>query len=61
MNTLKALNLGAKFLKKNNIKTFNLDSELLLADVLKFSREKLLINLNYKIKKKNLINSKRAY
>ncbi len=54
MNTLKALNLGSKFLKKNNIKTFNLDSELLLADVLKFSREKLLINLNYKIKKKKI-------
>tara|TARA_B100000989_G_scaffold260595_1_gene211263 strand:+ start:2646 stop:3488 length:843 start_codon:yes stop_codon:yes gene_type:complete len=54
MNTLKALNLGSKFLKKNNIETFNLDSELLLADVLKFSREKLLINLNYKIKKKNI-------
>ena len=60
MNTLKALNLGAKFLKKNNIKTFNLDSELLLADVLKFSREKLLINLNYKIKKKKFNKYKKS-
>ena len=60
MNTLKALNLGAKFLKKNNIKTFNLDSELLLADVLKFSREKLLINLNYKIKKKKFSKYKKS-
>ena len=60
MNTLKALNLGAKFLKKNNIKTFNLDSELLLADVLKFSREKLLINLNYKIKKKKFNKFKKS-
>ena len=60
MNTLKALNLGAKFLKKNNIKTFNLDAELLLADVLKFSREKLLINLNYKIKKKKFNKFKKS-
>ena len=60
MNTLKALNLGSKFLKKNNIKTFNLDSELLLADVLKFSREKLLINLNYKIKKKKFHKFKKS-
>ncbi len=60
MNTLKALNLGSKFLKKNNIETFNLDSELLLADVLNFSREKLLINLNYKIKKKKFDKFKKS-
>ena len=37
-----------KYLKLNNIKSYNLDSELLLAKVLNLSREKLLINLNKK-------------
>ena len=45
MNYLNVLNYGNKFLKLNNIKSHNLDSELLLAKVLNLSREDLLINL----------------
>ena len=49
MNYLNVLNYGNKFLKLNNIKSHNLDSELLLAKVLNLSREDLLINLEKKI------------
>ena len=46
MNNLQALNFGVKFLKKNKIKSYKIDSELLLCNVLKLSRENLLINLD---------------
>ena len=43
MNYLDALNYGNKLLKLNKIKNHNLDTELLLSKVLKYSRENLLI------------------
>ena len=46
MNNLEALNFGVKFLKKNKIESYKIDSELLLCNVLKLSRENLLINLD---------------
>ncbi len=46
MNNLEALNFGIKFLKKNKIESYKIDSELLLCNVLKLSRENLLINLD---------------
>ncbi len=52
MNYLEALNYGNKLLKLNNIKTYNLDSELLLSKVLNYSREKILINLDDKLERK---------
>ena len=58
MNYLDALNYGNKLLKLNKIKNHNLDTELLLSKVLKYSRENLLINLNHRLEKKNLINIK---
>ena len=58
MNYLQAINYGNKLLKLNNLKSYNLDSELLLSKVLNYSREKILINLNDKIEKKNLLNLK---
>ena len=54
MNYLDALNYGSKLLKLNNIKSYNIDTELLLSDVLNYTREKLLLNLNNKIEKKML-------
>ena len=45
MNCLETLSYGHSILKSNNIDTYKLDSELLLANVMKMSREELLINL----------------
>ncbi len=53
MNYLKALKYGSKILKLNNIQNSNLDTELLLSEVLNSNRENILINLNKKLKKKN--------
>ena len=53
MNYLEALNIGSKLLRKYGIKSYILDSELLLANTLKLPREKLLIKLDKKIEKKS--------
>ena len=53
MNYLSALNYGNKLLRAQNIKCFNLDTELLLSKAINSTREMLLINLNNKIKKNN--------
>ena len=50
MNNLEVINYGSKILKLNNIDSYNLDSELLLAKVLNTTRENLLINLENDIK-----------
>ena len=52
MNNLEALDYGVKLLKKNKISSYNIDSELLLANIQNLSRESLLINLDRIIKKK---------
>tara|TARA_Y100001958_G_C21129479_1_gene471252 strand:- start:155 stop:1000 length:846 start_codon:yes stop_codon:yes gene_type:complete len=49
MNYLQAIKFGSKILKKSNVYNYNLDSELLLANTLKITREKVLINLQSKI------------
>ena len=54
MNYLEALNIGSKLLRKYGIKSYILDSELLLANILKIPREILLINLDKKIEKKKV-------
>ena len=51
MNYQEVLSKGTKILKSSNIKSFNLDSEILLASSLKLDRTSLLLNLNNKIKK----------
>ncbi len=53
MNYLSALKYGNKLLRAQNIKCFNLDTELLLSKAINSTREMLLINLNNKIKKNN--------
>ena len=59
MNYLQAINYGNKLLKLNNLKSYNLDSELLLSKVLNYSREKILINLNDKLENKKFTKFKR--
>ena len=46
------LSKGSKILKANNIKSSNLDCELILSKVLSISREEILINLDNKINNK---------
>ena len=46
------LNQGSKILKLNDIKSYNLDSELLLSSTLKINRPQILLQLNNKIKNK---------
>ena len=45
------LNEGSKILKLNDIKSYNLDSEILLSSTLKLNRSQLLLNLNKRIEK----------
>ena len=40
---------GSKILKLNNIRTHQLDSELVLSNLLKKQRENLIIELNQKV------------
>ena len=56
MKVFQAIKTGSKLLKEKNISTYILDSELLLSKILKKSREKLLINLEQKINKRDLTN-----
>ena len=56
MKVLAAIRTGSKLLKKKNIPTCILDSELLLAKSLNKSREELLINLKQNVNKKDLAN-----
>ena len=54
MNTLEVIKVGSDLLKKNKINSHILDSEILLSKTLNKSREKMLINLDKKINKKNI-------
>ena len=50
MNALELLNSGSHKLQRQKIRTSRLDSEILLSTVLRMKREKILTNLNQKIK-----------
>jgi len=52
MKYQEALFQGSKILRFNNIKSFNLDSEILLSSSLQLDRSQLILNLNKKIKNK---------
>ena len=56
MNISNLLENGSKILKSNNIKTNVLDSELILSDILKSQREKLITNSNQSVSKKVINN-----
>ena len=49
MTALELLRIGSDFLKKNQIKTYQIDSELILSEMMGTSRENFLINSNFKI------------
>ena len=53
MNNIDVLNYGSKLLKNNNIDSHELDSQLILAKVLNYTREKLLIHLDQKLDQQN--------
>ena len=59
MKCQEILNQGSKILKLNDIKSYNLDSEILLSLTLKIERSQLLLNLDKRIEnkeKKNFYN-----
>jgi release factor glutamine methyltransferase len=56
MNISELINSGSKALKLNRIETHQLDSELVLSNLLKRQRENLLINLNQKVSENIVIN-----
>ena len=49
MNYLETINYGNKILKSHKINSYNLDSELILANVLNSTREEILTNLDKKV------------
>ena len=55
MKALDIIKIGSNFLKKSKIPSHILDSEILLSKVLNKPREKILINLDQEINKKNII------
>ena len=56
MNILEALNTGSAKLKRNNINSFQLDSEILLSEIIQKDRKFLILNYDKKLKKKTLEN-----
>ena len=60
MTALELLRIGSDFLKKNQVKTYQIDSELILSEMMGTSRENFLINSNFKINE-NQIKSFREY
>ena len=54
MNYQEILNKGSQILKLNNIKSYSLDSEILLSKTIKKDRSQLLLSLDKKISKKKI-------
>ena len=59
MEILELINKGSRQLKNKNICSYQLDSEILLSNVLKKTREELLINLSQKIEPRKITNFNR--
>ena len=54
MQILQLINQGSEYLRNKNIKSYRLDSELLLSSVLKKSREKMIIDFSEKVSNKTI-------
>ena len=54
MNIQSAINEAKNILKKNNIKTSRLDSEILMSKAIKKEREYVLLNLDKNLQLENL-------
>jgi len=59
VNIIELISLGSNILKKKNIQSHVLDSEILLSKTLNKPREYILINLNEKINEKNILKYKK--
>ena len=59
MNILETIKLGSNLLKKREICSHILDSEILLSNILQKSREKILVNLDQKLNSKNILKFKK--
>ena len=55
MKASELINIGSKKLKTNSIKSFILDSEILLSKVLNKKREEVLVDLNQKIQNNKIL------
>ena len=55
MKASELINIGSKKLKMNSIKSFILDSEILLSKVLNKKREEVLVDLNQKIENNKIL------
>jgi len=55
MKALELINIGSNKLKMNSIKSFILDSEILLSKVLNKKREEVLVDLNQKIENNKIL------
>ena len=56
MNILSSLVKAQKILNKFNIKSYKLDSEVLLAEIINKSRKYIILNSKKNLSKKDLIN-----
>ena len=56
MDILKALNKGSSKLRRNDINSFQLDSEILLSETIQKDRKFLILNYDKKLKKETLKN-----
>ena len=59
MKILETIKLGSKLLRKREICSHILDSEILLSNVLNKSREKILVNLDQKLNSRNILKFKK--
>ena len=55
MKALNLINKGSKFLKKQKIDSYQLDAEIILSNVMRIQREKILISLEQNIETKKII------
>ena len=54
MNVIQALSMGNDFLKSNSIKSYIIDSEILLSEVLKIERKDIILNQTTELTSKNI-------
>ncbi len=59
MNIFETIKLGSNLLRKSEISSHILDSEILLSNILNKSREKILVNLDQKLNHKNILKFKK--
>ena len=59
MKILETIKLGSKLLRKREICSHILDSEILLSKILNKSREKILVNLDQKLNSRNILKFKK--